>query len=74
MTLAMERSTNSRVVSVDCWFFMNSSLIAFIMAQTSLLLTHSSSSSPTGGGGEGGCPCFGGIVNRRQRATQLVIG
>jgi hypothetical protein len=44
------------------------------MAQTSLLLTHSSSSSPGGGGGGGGCPYFGGIVNRKQRATQLVIG
>jgi hypothetical protein len=74
MTPAMEHSTRSRVVSVDYWFFMNRSLIAFTLAQTSLLLTHTSSSSPAGGGGGGGCPCFGGIVNRKQRATQLVIG
>jgi hypothetical protein len=48
------------------------------MARISLLLTHSSSSSPTGGGGGGGggggCPYFRGMVNRKQRATQLVIG
>jgi hypothetical protein len=56
------------------WFFLNSSLIAFSMAWTSLLLTHSSSLSPAGGGAGGGCPYFGGIVNRKQRATQLVIG
>jgi hypothetical protein len=30
--IEMEHSTRSRVVSVDCWFFMNSLLIAFIMA------------------------------------------
>jgi hypothetical protein len=54
---------------------MNSLVIAFIMARTSLLLTHSSSSSPAGGGGGGGgCTYFGGMVNRKQRATQLVIG
>jgi hypothetical protein len=41
-----KHSTRSRVVSVDCWFYMNSSVIAFIMALTSLLLTHSSSLSP----------------------------
>jgi hypothetical protein len=42
------------------------------MAQTSLLLTYSSSLSPAGGGGGGGgcCPCFGGMVNRKERATQ----
>jgi hypothetical protein len=49
---------------VDCWFFVNSSLNAFIMVLTSLLLMHSSSLSPTGGGG--GCTYFGGIVNRKQ--------
>jgi hypothetical protein len=55
MILAMEHSTCSRVVSVECWFFVNSSAITFIMAHTSLLLTYSSSSSPAGGGGgEGG--------------------
>jgi hypothetical protein len=64
MIPAMECSTNSRVVSVDYWLFMSSSLIAFIMARTSLLLTHSSSSSPGGGGG-GCCPCFGGTVNKK---------
>jgi hypothetical protein len=73
MIPAMERSTRLRVVLVDCWFFMNSLVIAFIMAQTTLLLTHSSSSSPAGGGG-GGCTYFGGMVNGKQRATQLVIG
>jgi hypothetical protein len=53
---------------------MNSLVSAFIMAQTSLLLTHSSSSSPAGGGGGGGgCICFGGMVNEKQKATQLVI-
>jgi hypothetical protein len=46
MILAMERSTRSRVVSVECWFFVNNSAITFIMAHTSLLLTYSSSSSP----------------------------
>jgi hypothetical protein len=61
----MERSTHSRVVSVDCWFFVNNSL----------LLTHSSSSSPAGGSGGGGdCTYFGGMVNGKQKATQLVIG
>jgi hypothetical protein len=76
MILAMERSTRSRVVSVDCWFFVNSSVNTFIMARTSLLLMHSSSSSPAagGGGGGGGCICFGGRVNGKQKATQLVIG
>jgi hypothetical protein len=46
------------------------------MAQTSLLLTYSFSSSLAGGGGGGGggCPYVGGIVNRKQRAIQLVIG
>jgi uncharacterized membrane protein len=76
MILEMERSTRSRVVLVDYWLFVKSSVSAFIMAQTSLLLTHSSSSSPAGGGGGGGggCTCFGGMVNRKQKATQLVIG
>jgi hypothetical protein len=40
------------------------SIIAFIMAQTSLFLTHSSSSPSAGGGGSGGrgcCPWFGGM-------------
>jgi hypothetical protein len=62
---------------VDYWFFVKSSVIAFIMAWTSLLLMHFSSSSPTGGGGGGGggcCPYFGGMVNRKQRATKVVIG
>jgi flagellar motor component MotA len=45
---------------------MNSSVIAFIMAQSSLELTHSPSSSLVGGGGL----CFGGMVNRKQRTTQ----
>jgi hypothetical protein len=45
------------------------------MAQTSLLLTYSFSSSLAGGGGGGGgCPYVGGIVNRKQRAIQLVVG
>jgi hypothetical protein len=48
---------------------MNSSVIAFIMMRTSLLLTHSSSSSHATGGG--GCPCFSGMVNRKERATQI---
>jgi uncharacterized membrane protein len=63
----MKCSTRSRVVSVDYWFLVNSSVSAFIMARTSLLLTHYSSSSPAsgGGGGGGGCTCFGGIVNRK---------
>jgi hypothetical protein len=75
MIPAIEHSTHSRVVLVDCWLFVNSSVSAFIMMQTSLLLTHSSSSSPTGGsGGGGGCTYFGGMVNRKQKATQLVIG
>jgi hypothetical protein len=75
MIPAMEHFTRSRVVSLDCWFFVNISVSAFIMAQTSLLLTHSSSSSPAGGGGGGGgCTCLGGMVNRKQKATQLVIG
>jgi hypothetical protein len=74
MIPAMEHSTRSRVVSVDCYSFMNSSLITFIMVQTSLLLTHSSSSSLGGGGGGCCCPYFGGMVNRKQRATQLVMG
>jgi hypothetical protein len=74
MIPAMERSTHSRVVSVDCWFFVNSSVNTFIMVHTSLLLTHSSSLSPTGGdGGGGGCTYFGGMVNRKQKVTQLVI-
>jgi hypothetical protein len=64
MIPAMECSTRSRVVSVDYWFFMQSSLIAFNMVRTSLLLTHSSSSSPAGGGG-GCCPYFAGMVNRK---------
>jgi hypothetical protein len=68
MIPAMEHSTRSRVVPMDYWFFVNSSVITFIMAQTSFLLTHSSSSSPTGGGG-GCCPCFGGMVSKKQRAT-----
>jgi hypothetical protein len=58
-------------------FFVNSSVSAFTMAWTSLLLTHSSLSSPIGGGGGGGgggCTCFGGMVNGKQKATQLVIG
>jgi hypothetical protein len=63
MIPAMEHSTCLRVVLVDYWFFMKSLVIAFIMAQTSLLLTHSSSSSPIGGGGC--CPYFGGMVNRK---------
>jgi hypothetical protein len=67
----MEHSTRSRVVSVDYWFFVNSSVSAFIMVWTSLLLTHSSSSSPAGGGG--GCTYFGGMVNGKHKATQLVI-
>jgi hypothetical protein len=59
---------------VDCWFFVNSLVSAFIMVQTSLLLMHSSSSSPAGGGGGGGgCTYFGGMVNAKQKATQLVI-
>jgi hypothetical protein len=71
MISTMERSTYSRVVSVDCWFFVNSSVIAFIIARTSLLLMHSSSTSPTGGGGgSGGCPYFGGMVNRKEGETQ----
>jgi uncharacterized membrane protein len=76
MIPAMEHSICSRVVSVDYWFFVNSSVSAFIMAWTTLLLTHSSSSSPTGGGGGGGggCTYFGGMVNGKQKATQLVIG
>jgi hypothetical protein len=53
MIPAMEHSTCSRVVLLDYWFFVNSSVSAFIMAHTSLLLTHSSSSSPAGGGGGG---------------------
>jgi hypothetical protein len=74
MIPAMEHSTRSRVVSVDHWFFVNSSISAFIMAWTSLLLTHSSTSSPAGGcGGGGGCTYFGGMVNGEQKATQLVI-
>jgi hypothetical protein len=36
------------------------------MVQRSIELTHSSSSSPAGGGG----PYFGGMVSRKQRATQ----
>jgi hypothetical protein len=52
----MGHSTCSRVLSVDYRFFVNSSVITFIMAHTSLLRTHSSSSSssPAGGGGGGG--------------------
>jgi hypothetical protein len=74
MIPAMEHSTHSRVVSVHYWFFVNSSVSAFIMARTSLLLTHSSSSSTAdGSGGGGGCTYFGGMVNRKQKATQLVI-
>jgi hypothetical protein len=68
MILAMEHSTCSRVILVDYWFFVNSSVIAFPTVRTFLLLTHSSSSSPTDGGGGGGggcCPCFGGMVNRK---------
>jgi hypothetical protein len=63
----MENSTRSRVVSVDYWFFVNSSVSAFIMARTSLLLTHSSSLSPAAvaGGGGGGCTYFGGMVNEK---------
>jgi hypothetical protein len=74
MIPVMECFTHSRVVSADCWFFVNISVSAFIMALASLLLTHSSSSSHTGGGGGGGCTYFGGMVNRKQKATQLVIG
>jgi uncharacterized membrane protein len=77
MIPTMECSTHSRVVSVDYWFFVNSSVSTFIMARTSLLLMHSSSSSPAGGGGGGGgggCTYFGGMVNGKQKATQLVIG
>jgi hypothetical protein len=75
MIPTMECSTRSRVVLVDCWFFVNSSISACIMVRTSLLLTHSSSLSPAGdGGGGGGCTYFGGMVNEKQRATQLVIG
>jgi hypothetical protein len=56
---------------VDCWFLVNSSVIVFIIVRSTLELTHSSSSSPTsGGGGCGGCPDFGGMVNRKQRATE----
>jgi hypothetical protein len=67
---AMEHSTHSRVVLVDCWFFVNSSISAFIMVQTSLLLTHSSSSSPAGGGGGGGGYTYsGGMVNGKQKVT-----
>jgi hypothetical protein len=58
-----KHATHLRVVSVDCWFFVNSLVIAFIMVQSSLLLTQSSSSPPTGG--SGGCPYFGGMVNRK---------
>jgi hypothetical protein len=67
MIPAMENSTRSRVVSVDYWFFVNSSVSAFIMARTSLLLTHSSSLFPAaaGGGGGGGCTYFGGMVNKK---------
>jgi hypothetical protein len=72
MIPAMERSTRSRVVSVDYWFFVNSSVSAFILVWTSLLLSHSSSSSPTTGGG--GCTYFGAIINGKQKATKLVIG
>jgi hypothetical protein len=54
---------------VDCWFFMNSLVIDFIMVRSSLEPTHSSSSSLARGGGGG--PCFGGMVNRKQRATQV---
>jgi hypothetical protein len=54
MIPAMEHFTCSRIVLVDRWFFVKSSAIAFIMAQTSLLLTYSSSLSPAGGGGGGG--------------------
>jgi hypothetical protein len=67
---AMEHFTRSRVVSVDCWFFINSSMIAFNMERSSLELTHSSSSSPASDGRGGGCPYFGGMVNRKQRVTQ----
>jgi hypothetical protein len=50
---------------------MNSSVIAFIMARSSLELMHSSSSSPaSGGGGGGGGPYLDGMVNIKQRATQ----
>jgi uncharacterized membrane protein len=77
MIPVMDRFTHSRVVSADCWFFVNISVSTFIMARASLLLTHSCSSSHTGGGGGGGgggCTYFGGMVNRKQKATQLVIG
>jgi hypothetical protein len=57
-----ERSTRSRVVSIGCWFSMNSSVIAFIMARTSLLLTHSFSSSSGGG-----------MVNIKRKTNKLVI-
>jgi hypothetical protein len=36
MIPAMDCCTLSRVMSVDCYFFVKSSVIAFIMAQTSL--------------------------------------
>jgi hypothetical protein len=75
MIPAMEHSTHSRAVSVDYWFFVNNSASAFLMVWTSLLLTHSSSSCPAGGGGGGGrCTYFGGMVNGKEKATQLVIG
>jgi hypothetical protein len=74
MIPVMDHSTYTRVVSVDCWFFINSSIIAFIMVRSSFELMHLSSSSPTGGGGGcggGGCgPCFSGMVNGKPIATQ----
>jgi hypothetical protein len=63
MTPAMECSTHSRVVSVDYWFFVNSSIIAFIMVRSSLELTHSSSLSLAASGGGG--PCIGGMVSKK---------
>jgi hypothetical protein len=66
MIPAMECSTSSRVILVDCWFFVKTLVIAFIMAQTSLVLAHSSSLSLGGDGGGGACcPYFGGMVNRK---------
>jgi hypothetical protein len=74
MIQAMEHSTRSRVVFVDYWFFVNSSVSAFIMAWTSLLLTHSSSLSPTsGGGGGGGCTYFGGMVNKNRKQHNWLL-
>jgi hypothetical protein len=63
----MEHTTHLRVLLVDCWFFVNSLVYAFIMAWSSLVLMHSSSLSPTVASGD---PCFDGMVSRKQRAKQ----